>query len=300
MLTAEQIAEMKAVNAEQRARRDDEQLRLRGIVTAERKFNPSQPRDPDGKWGDGIGGAALKTLTDAFGAVVESARWGHKNGQTDSGVLTMHANGSVVLSVDDLDSSDVSPVIDSSQLPSSDDWRGLASGLREASDVAEKGDEVNLEFDRYSLSAYDGTVGLSSGDESASLAPGDARRLADQADAVADRMDKPTPVGGTDLSVAVSDQGTVRISRGAGSGRTVPVELSEDDAGNLADYLEGIAVDPDSPAGEPYTDDSAGYTLTETGNGGARLDWPDGSSDTLTAEQAMELAGLLRGPGEED
>jgi hypothetical protein len=61
-LTATEIAEMTRVNIRQRALRDDDELRLRGIVTGEeRKFNPGEPRDPQGQWSK-VGGAIKDAL----------------------------------------------------------------------------------------------------------------------------------------------------------------------------------------------------------------------------------------------
>jgi hypothetical protein len=47
----------------QSAQRDHDELLIRGIVTAERKFDPAEPRDPhSGKWTDGPGGAVKDAL----------------------------------------------------------------------------------------------------------------------------------------------------------------------------------------------------------------------------------------------
>jgi hypothetical protein len=61
MLTAAEIAAMKAANDRQLARHDGAELQRRGIA-GERKFNPAEPRDPhSGKW-IGAGGAVEDAL----------------------------------------------------------------------------------------------------------------------------------------------------------------------------------------------------------------------------------------------
>lgn len=64
-LTQVEIAEMKADDAWRQALRDDDELRLRGIIAGERTFDPHQPRNPhSGEW---IGnGAAAGVLKDAL------------------------------------------------------------------------------------------------------------------------------------------------------------------------------------------------------------------------------------------
>lgn len=60
LLSADDLARMRVEDGRQRALRDDEELRLRGIF--DRKFNPSEPRDPhSGKWSS-VGGTVHDAL----------------------------------------------------------------------------------------------------------------------------------------------------------------------------------------------------------------------------------------------
>lgn len=73
MLTPADLDVMRAQDRRQRARRDDAALRERGIATkpvprrrrpvlAERKYNPAEPRRPDGKWGTGAVASLINDL----------------------------------------------------------------------------------------------------------------------------------------------------------------------------------------------------------------------------------------------
>lgn len=270
---------------------------------AVRKFNPSQPRDPhSGEW-IGVGGA-LHKLADLLGnAVKHHAEWGH------GGTVAQHEDGAFTIS---------RPGGGLAAYIVDDDLGDLRQALGEASDYHHgRGDPGEAEGGGWRL-AWDsnGTV-LHGEDENEDptqlhLSPADVDSLESAAAAVDGagdtggdlpagytakygRIIEDNPVTGTDLSVVVNDQGQTHIARGDGPGRTVPVELDDYDAGELGDDLLAIAAETAPSAPHKYAN---GITITGTGDGGVRLEWPDGSADTLTAHQATELGNLLSPPEE--
>ncbi len=103
LLTAPEIAEMKAADSQQRALRDHSALIARGIITAVRKFNPAEPRDDHGRWSKL--GAALHAVAEAAKtAVVGHETFGAEDGRSHShGILAVHPGGSFTLALHDKD-----------------------------------------------------------------------------------------------------------------------------------------------------------------------------------------------------
>lgn len=89
-LTAADIAAMTAQDARQRARRDDDELRLRGVISESRKFDPTQKRDDHGRWSKI--GAVLDAIKDAWGDHVKDHEvFGGPDGESSShGVVAFH------------------------------------------------------------------------------------------------------------------------------------------------------------------------------------------------------------------
>lgn len=103
-LTATDIAAMTAQDARQRARRDDDELRLRGVISESRKFDPMQKRDDHGRWSKI--GAVLHAIAKAAGVpVVGHETFGAEEGNSHShGIVAMHPGGDYTLALPDGDS----------------------------------------------------------------------------------------------------------------------------------------------------------------------------------------------------
>jgi hypothetical protein len=105
-------------------------------------------------------------------------------------------------------------------------------------------------------------------------------------------------IGEADLFVAKTDKGRFHVARGE-SDREVLIDLDNDKAGSLADF---VLLFSENEPGFDVTDPISGANVRSAGNGGVRVDWPQGSSTELTEDGALALQEALRalGPGFED
>lgn len=91
----------RAVPPDGRQDRDTVALMLRGILSAERKFNPSEPRDDHGRW-SAIGAALHAIAKAAKVAVVGHETFGGREGHSDShGIIAAHPGGDFTLALHD-------------------------------------------------------------------------------------------------------------------------------------------------------------------------------------------------------
>jgi hypothetical protein len=96
--------------------------------------------------------------------------------------------------------------------------------------------------------------------------------------------------GGTDLYIAKTDKGGFHIAKGV-EDRTVLTKLDDEAAASIAEFAALYAENqPDFHIKVPGTD----VTMHSAGDGGVRLDWADGTSSDLTADDVDYLAdGLM-------
>jgi hypothetical protein len=103
LLTDQDIRAMRSADARRRVLLDDDELRIRGVVTAERKFDPLQKRDDHGRWSKL--GAALHAIAEAAkAAVVGHEVFGGQEGHSKShGIVAAHPGGDFTLALHDKD-----------------------------------------------------------------------------------------------------------------------------------------------------------------------------------------------------
>lgn len=102
-------------------------------------------------------------------------------------------------------------------------------------------------------------------------------------------------IGEGDLFVAKTDKGAFHVARGEND-RQVLVELDNTKAGSLADFVLLFSENqPDFEITDPFT----GATLRSAGDGGVRVEWPNGEATDLSEDGALFLQEGLRslGPG---
>jgi hypothetical protein len=102
-------------------------------------------------------------------------------------------------------------------------------------------------------------------------------------------------IGEDDLFVAKTDKGAFHVARGEND-RRVLLELDDDKAGSLADFL--LLFSENQPDFH-VTDPLSGATLRSRGDGGVRVEWPDGPASDLSEDGVAFLQEALRvlGPG---
>lgn len=102
-------------------------------------------------------------------------------------------------------------------------------------------------------------------------------------------------IGEDDLFVAKTDKGAFHVARGEND-RKVLLELDDDKAGSLADFL--LLFSENQPDFH-VTDPLSGATLRSRGDGGVRVEWPDGPASDLSEDGVAFLQEALRvlGPG---
>jgi hypothetical protein len=102
-------------------------------------------------------------------------------------------------------------------------------------------------------------------------------------------------IGEGDLFVAKTDKGAFHVARGEND-RQVLVELDNTKAGSLADFVLLFSENqPDFEITDPFTR----ATLRSAGDGGVRVEWPNGEATDLSEDGALFLQEGLRslGPG---
>lgn len=106
------------------------------------------------------------------------------------------------------------------------------------------------------------------------------------------------PVGEDDLFVAKTDKGNFHVARGENN-RQVLIELDDRKAESLADF---VLLFSENQPNFHVTDPISGATLRSLGDGGVRVEWPDGPASDLTEDGALFLQEGLRslGPGFRD
>jgi hypothetical protein len=94
--------------------------------------------------------------------------------------------------------------------------------------------------------------------------------------------------GGTDLYIAKTSKGGFHIAKGV-EDRTVLTELDDEAAASIADFAAlYVANQPSFHIKVPSTD-----VTMHSADGGVRLDWVDGTSSTLTADDVDYLVDGL-------
>jgi hypothetical protein len=102
-------------------------------------------------------------------------------------------------------------------------------------------------------------------------------------------------IGEAGLFVAKTDKGRFHVARGE-SDREVLIDLDNAKAASLADF---VLLFTENEPGFDVADPLSGANVRSAGNGGVRVDWPQGSSTELTEDGALALQEALRalGPG---
>lgn len=105
-------------------------------------------------------------------------------------------------------------------------------------------------------------------------------------------------IGEDGLFVAKTDKDAFHVARGEND-RQVLLELDDAKAESLADFV--LLFSENQPAFD-VTDPISGATLRSLGDGGVRVEWPDGPASDLSEDGATFLQEALRvlGPGFRD
>lgn len=97
------------------------------------------------------------------------------------------------------------------------------------------------------------------------------------------------------LFVAKTDKGNFHVARGEND-RQVLIDLDDDKAESLADF---VLLFSENQPNFDVTDPISGATLRSLGDGGVRVEWPNGPASDLSEDGATALQEALRlvGPG---